>query len=243
MAKNFITPAQAPALIERAKEYAAGYCYKRDRAAVNAYIEDIWRRASAAAPLFNLVECGLNRADFERFLLAGAPSWPRASTGGAFLVSVEEISARAGGREFREEDEDNGGRAALNYQAGVLSIAARALFRAYSDLRPVRRQFYAVLTAGPRRAVGGQWISFEVFEHREHCQAVDGGSQGPARMVHAASGRYVTAGYRGEESEIAAALVKAGALPAECLAGGRFNAADYGEAAPLCAYCTIETLN
>lgn len=239
MAKNYLTPAQIPALIKRAEEYATagGYCYKRDRAAVTRYIREIIERAARSADDARyLVECGLSHAAFSAFLLAGARSWGHAAESGCFFADTLELSGLAGRDFIAEYGEDEGPARAVTWQGGILTIAARALFAAYSDLRTARRQFYAIRTKSTARRGGGAWISFDVYEYRD-------GISAPAGMQKKASGRYCSAGCRGDEHEAAAALVKAGALPANALTpSGYFNAAEYGENGPLCAYCTFETL-
>lgn len=239
MAKNYLTPAQVPALIKRAEEYAAtgGYCYKRDRAAVTRYVREVIERAVRnAMDSHYLIECGLSHAAFSAFLLAGARSWGHAAESGCFFADTFELSALAGRDFIAEYGEDEGPVRATAWQGGALAIAARALFAAYSDLRAERRQFYILRTKSTARRCGGAWISFDVYEY---C----GGTYSPAGMQKKASGRYCSAGCRGDEHETAAALVKAGELPANALTpSGYFNAAEYGEDSPLCAYCTFETL-
>lgn len=248
-AKNFLTRTQLGELVSRAQNYAA--LSEKDEehaAAVGAYISEIVELVTPPHTFDRLIECGLPREEFEHFLLNGAKSWTQYSAGGCSLIATEDVIARVGEPEipswkrFTYEDERDVERArmAMRLQAAYLSCAAGYLFEAYTDLRTECRQFYIVRSSRNARRVGGYIERYSVFEHVAN---TDKSVPLSTQMIRVAEFKLYTSAYRGEEHEAAAALVKAGKLPAEVLTpSGYFDKDNYGEYSGLCAYCTFETL-
>ena len=222
--KNYITRAQLPSLIRRARNNMGA----DNRAAE--YLSEIIERAFDAFPL----ECGLSENEFNKALLAGAPNWRRASAGGCFLIAAADIGRRLG-IDFTRDDASE---KALRYQAQALEECAHALFSAYQDCRAYRRQFYVVENPTVRRGK----VLFTVYEYRE------GDTRDPVPALrYATSGAYQVKCTRGLTHEAFSALVKAGKIPAEIAAlfhdcGDFFKHSVLGDTAELCAYCTIDEI-
>lgn len=230
MAKNYVEKFHLRALVERACLYFNGGKTVSETAG-RAYMEEIIARAKNC-DVFPF-PCG-DAAAFSAALLCGARTWSRASEGGCFLVSNEEISQRAG-----IDFTDCEGSEAIEWQGKALRAAARALTDAYVAMRSAHRQFYVVSQHIRTRRAGGAVYSFTVYEYAA-CDPRDTPSMRPV-----ASGRYCTAGFKGEKHEAWSALCRAGEISALVHKGRTdyFPSEELGESAERGAYCTIEQLN